>query len=108
MGWGHKRGAAVVAAGNQQSGADVGPVLAPKKLGVSLEDRPQADTGSQPAIIEQEGRARDPVCADDALVAVNRQQHAWYAAMGRRYRDDPLAPELLSQKSLFYAPPPPD
>ena len=102
IGWSHKRGAAVVAAGDQQSRRDIGPVLAPEEVEVSFEDRPQADTGPQPAIIEQEGRARGPVCANDALVAVNRQQHAWNAALRRRYRDDPLSTELLSKKSLFY------
>jgi hypothetical protein len=104
IGWSHKRGAAVVAAGDQQSRGDIGPVLAPEEVEVSFEDRPQADTGPQPAIIEQEGRARGPVCANDALVAVNRQQHAYGAALRRRYRDDPLSTELLSKKSLFYGP----
>ena len=100
----HKRGAAVAAAGDQQSRVDIGPVLAPEEVEVSFEDRPQTDTGPQPAIIEQEGRARRPVCANDALVAVNRQQHACNAALRRRYRDDPLSAKLLSKKSLFYGP----
>ena len=60
LGWSHKRGAAVVAACKQQSFAYIGPVLAPKKVEVSFEDRPQADPGPQPAIIEQEGRPRGP------------------------------------------------
>src|SRR5712692_8511077 len=81
MGWSHKRGAAVVAAGGQQSRVDICPVLAPEEVEVSFEDRPQADTGPQPAIIEHEGRARSPVCANDALVAVNREQHAYSAAL---------------------------
>src|SRR5258705_9295445 len=98
----HKRGAAVVAAGDQQSRVDIGPVLAPEEVEISFEDRPQADTGPQPAIIEQEGRARSPVCANDALVVVNRQQHAYSVARWRRYRDDPLSTELLSKNSLFY------
>ena len=102
IGWSHKRGPTVIAAGDQQSRRDIGPVLAPEEVDVSLEDRPQADTGPQPAIIEHEGRARDPVCADDALVAVNRQQHACSASLRRRYRDDPLSTELLTKKSLFY------
>ena len=68
IGWSHKRGAAVVAAGKQQSPAYIGPVLAPKKVEVSFEDCPQADTGLQSAIIEQEGPAGDAVCTDDALV----------------------------------------
>src|SRR6267154_1989810 len=102
IGWGHKRRAAVMAAGDQQSRGDIGPVLAPEEVEVSFEDRPQADTGPQPAIIKQQGRARGPVSANDALVAVNRQQHAYDAALRRRYRDDPLTTELLSKKSLFY------
>src|SRR5262249_29838543 len=104
IGWSHERGAALVAAGDQQSRVDIGPVLAPEEVEVSFEDRPQADTCPQPAIIEQEGRARGPVCANDALVAVNRQQHARNAALGRGYRDDPLSTELLAKKSLFYGP----
>src|SRR6202040_2916257 len=51
--------------------------------------------------IEHEGHARDPVCADDALVAVNRQQRAWRTSLLRRYRDDPLSTELLTKKALF-------
>jgi hypothetical protein len=76
MGRGHEREAAVVAPGKQQSLAYIDPVPAAKKVEVSFEDRPQADIGLQSAIIEQEGPARDPVCTDNALVAVNRQQHA--------------------------------
>jgi hypothetical protein len=74
----------------------------PEEVDVSLEDRPQADTRTEPAIIEHEGRARGPVCADNALVAVNRQQHACTPSLWRRYRDDPLSTELLTKKSLFY------
>jgi hypothetical protein len=74
--WSHKRGEAVVAAGEQQSLAYIGPVPAPKKVEVSFENRPQADTRLQPAIIEHEGPARNTVCTDDALIAVNREQHA--------------------------------
>ena len=102
IGWSHKRGPTVIAAGDQQSRRDIGPVLAPEELDVTLEDRPQADARLEPAIIEQEGRACDPVCADDALAAVNRQQHAWSTSLLRRYRDDPLSTELLTKKSLFY------
>jgi hypothetical protein len=29
----------------------------------------------EPVIVEHEGGARGPVCADDALVAGNRKQH---------------------------------
>src|SRR5580700_10219397 len=88
--WSHKRGAALVATDEQNSRKDVGPFFAPKEVDVSFEDRPQADTGPEPAIIEQEGPARNPVCADDALLGVNRQQHPWNDALGRRYRNDPL------------------
>jgi hypothetical protein len=102
IGWGHKRGPTVITAGDQQSRRDIGPVLTPEEVDVSLEDRPQADTRSEPAIIEHEGRARDPVCADDALVAVDRQQHACTPSLRRRYPDDPLSTELLTKKSLFY------
>src|SRR5258707_5624559 len=101
IGWSYKRGPAVIAAGDQQSRRDIGPVLAPEELDITLEDRPQTDTRAEPAIIEQEGRARDPVRADDALAAVNRQQHACSTSLRRRYRDDPLSAELLAKKSLF-------
>src|SRR5438132_10174472 len=102
FGWSHKRGPTVIAAGDQQSRGDIAPVLAPEEVDVSLENRPQAGTRLEPAIIEHEGRARDPVCADDVLVAVNRQQHAGSASLRRRYRDDPLSTELFTKKSLFY------
>src|SRR6476469_313110 len=102
FGWRHKRGATVIAAGEQQSRGGIAPVLAPEEVEISLEDRPQAGTRPEPAIAEHEGRPRDPVCADDALVAVNRQQHAWRASLRRRYRSDPLSTELLTKKSLFY------
>src|SRR5580693_5523272 len=102
IGWSHKPGAALVAPDEQHPRKDVGPFFAPKEVDASFEDRPQADTGAERAIIEQEGPARNPVCADDALVGVNRQQHTWNAAFGRRYRNDPLSAELLSKKSLFY------
>src|SRR5262249_1186323 len=61
-----------------------------------------ADAGAQRTIIEHERRARGPVCADDALVTVDRQQHPDNAALGRRHRDDPVLTELLSKESLFY------
>src|SRR5262249_2969973 len=48
--------------------------------------------------------ARSTICANDALVPVERQQHACDAALRRRYRDDPLSTELLAKKSLFYGP----
>src|SRR5260221_985135 len=102
IGWSHKRGPTVIAASDQQSRRDIGPLLAPEELDVTLEDRPQADTRAEPAIIEQEGRACDPGCADDALLAVNRQQHAWSTSLLRRYRDDPLSTELLTKEALFY------
>jgi hypothetical protein len=67
IGWGHKRGPTVIAADDQQSRRDIGSVLAPEEVHISFEDRPQADARPEPAVIEQEGRARDPVCADDAV-----------------------------------------
>ena len=81
---------------------DIGRVLAPKERAVLFEQAPQADTGSQPSIIEQERGACGSVCADDALVAVGGQQHAGSAIFRRGNRDDPLSAELLSEKSLFY------
>jgi hypothetical protein len=102
IGRGRKRGPAVIAAGYQQSRGDIGQVLTPEEVDVSLEDRPQADTLPERAIIKHEGHARDPVCADNALVAVNRQQHAFTPSLWRRYRDDPLSTELRTKKSLFY------
>jgi hypothetical protein len=66
----------IIAAGEQQSCGGITTVLAPEEVDVSLENRPQAGTRLEPAIIEYEGGTRDPVCADDALVAINRQQHA--------------------------------
>jgi hypothetical protein len=97
FGWSHKRGPTVIAAGDQQSGGDIAPVLAPEEVDVSLENRPQAGTRLEPAIIEQEGRARDPVCADDAsshLVYYGRAPsdgapssfRPWRNALSRRRR----------------------
>src|SRR6476646_1581994 len=94
---------AVAAAGNQERRADICSVLAPEEIEISLEEFPQADTGLQPSIIQQEGPARGAVCADNALVAVNGQQHAYELPLRRHYRDDPLSMELLSKKSLFYS-----
>jgi hypothetical protein len=54
---------------------EIGPALTPEEAVVSLEDRPQAATRPEPSIIEHRGRASHPICAHDALVAVNRQQH---------------------------------
>src|SRR5260370_15022139 len=82
----------------------MGAVLESEEVEISLEDHPQADTGPQPAIIEKEGRARGRVGGSVGLVDGNRQQHAYDAALRRRYRDDPLSTELLSKKSLFYGP----
>ena len=70
IGWSHKRGAALVAPDEQHSRKGVGLFFAPEEVDLSFEDRPQADTGPEPAIIEQEGPARNPVCADDALLGV--------------------------------------
>jgi hypothetical protein len=64
----HQCGAAVVAASDHQSRREIGSVLAPKYRDVSLEYRPQTDTGLQPSIIKQERRACDTV--RDPQVAV--------------------------------------
>jgi hypothetical protein len=48
----------------------------PKYRDVSLEFRPQTDTGLQPSIIKQQRRACDMVRAGDTLVLVHGQQHA--------------------------------
>jgi hypothetical protein len=93
----YERRAAVVAASDYQSRHDIATVLASKKLGFSLEYRPQADTGLQPTIIEQEGGSRDSVCADDPLVAVHSQQHARCALLCWRDRHDPLVTKMLSE-----------
>jgi hypothetical protein len=97
----YERRAIFIAAGDHESGRDIGGVLAPKQREISFKYAPQADTGHQPAIIEQEARARGPVCAD-ALAAVHGQQHTVDARLVRPDHDDPLSVELLSEKSLFY------
>src|SRR5258708_5014758 len=102
FGWRHKRGPTVIAAGDQQSRGDIAPVLTPEQVDVSFENRPQTGTCREPAIIEDKEGAGDPVRADYALVAVNRQQHARSASFRRRYRDNPLSTELLTKKSFFY------
>jgi hypothetical protein len=75
----------------------------PEEIEISFEEFPQADTGLQPPIIQQENPARGAVYADDALVAVNGQQHTYGLPLRRHYRDDPFSMELLSKKSLFYS-----
>jgi hypothetical protein len=91
IGWSHKRGAALVAAGEKKPPRkNIGSVLAPKEVEVPFEDRPLAETGPERAIIEQEGPARGPVCADDALVAFNRQQHGANPTLRQCYRHDPV------------------
>jgi hypothetical protein len=69
----------------------------------SLEYRPQADTGFQPPIIQQEGGSRDSIRADDALVAVYSQQPAGCALLCRRDRHDPLVTKMFSEKPLLYS-----
>jgi hypothetical protein len=48
IGWSHKHGPTVVAAGNQHPRRDIGSVLAPEKVDVSLENRPQAEYACPP------------------------------------------------------------
>ena len=102
--WSNKCRTAVTSAGNQERRADICSGFAPEEIEISFEEFPQADTGLQRPIIQQEGPARCTVCADDALVAVNGQQHAYELPLRRHYRDDPLSMKLLSKKSLFYSP----
>ena len=101
----HEGWAALAAAGEEQLRIGIGLVLAPKEVGVPLEDRPQADAGVEPVIIEHEGPARDPAGPDNPLAGVDRQQHAGSAAVERRDRDDPLPTMLLAKESLFYGAP---
>ena len=93
---------AVGTARNLEHRADICSVLAPEEIEISFEEFPQADTGLQPPIFQQEDPARGAVYANDALVAVNGQQDTSGLPLGRHYRDDPLSMELLSKKSLFY------
>jgi hypothetical protein len=72
----HQGRAALAAAGDHEARGDVGFLLASKELEIPLEYRPQTDSGLKSAIIEQEGSARDAVCAHHALVAIHCQQHA--------------------------------
>src|SRR6266699_3632107 len=54
------------------------------------------------AIIEQEGSARDAVCADHALVAVHRQQRARGILTRRRDRNDPMMTEIFAKEPFLY------
>src|SRR5262245_36579178 len=94
---------AVASSGNQERRADICSVLASEEFEISLKEFPQADTDLKPPIIQQEGPARGTVCADDALVGVNGQQHTYELSLWWHYCDDPLSMELLSKKSLFYS-----
>src|SRR6516164_7698843 len=94
---------AVVSAGNEERRADICSILAPEEIEISFEKFPQADTGLQRPIIQQERPARGAVCSDDALVAVNGQQHTYELPLRWHYRDDPLPMKLPSKKSLFYS-----
>jgi hypothetical protein len=98
----HQGGAALAAARDHQARGDISPILASKEFEIALEHRPQADTGLKTAIIEQEGSARDAVCADDALVAIHRQQNAGRILTRRRDRNDPMMTEMLAKEPLFY------
>ncbi len=102
IGWGHKCGPAVIAAGDQQSRRDIGPVLTPEEV----TSRSKIDHKLIPARSPRSSSMRDargdPVCADNALVAINRQQHACTPSRRRCDCDDPLSKELLTKISLFY------
>src|SRR5215470_2859553 len=100
--WRNKCRTAVAAGGNQERRAEIHSVLAPEDVWISLEEFPYGYAGLQSAIIQQESPARGTVCADDALVTINGQQHTCGRPVRRHYRDDPLSMELLSKKSLFY------
>src|SRR6516162_3607318 len=93
---------AVTSAGNQERSANICSVLVPEEIEISFEEFPQADTGLQRPIIQQEGPARGAVCAQDALVGIDGQQNAYELPLRGHYGDDPLSMELLSKKSLFY------
>ena len=62
----------------------------------------------QRAIIEQERSARGSGCADNALAAVDGQQHPCDASPRRRNRHDPLSAELFLEESApLWRPPTP-
>ena len=94
----HERGAAVIAAGDHQSRRDVGSVVAPKYRDVSLEYRPQTDTGLQPSIIKLQRRACDTV--RDPQVAVHVPQRAQGSLFGYGYWPI-VRTTLLSGRVLF-------
>jgi hypothetical protein len=81
---------------------DIGLILPSKEFEVSLEYRPQADTGFEPAIIEQEVSARGSVSTDDVLVAIHCQQHAGRILLRWRDCNHPILTKVLSKKPFFY------
>src|ERR1700758_5075934 len=86
----HQRRPSLVAARDYQARRKVVRVLAPKKHWVALEQGPQADTRSQPLIVEQKRGAGGSVCPDDPLIIVHGNQHLRLAILERRNRDDPF------------------
>jgi len=97
LGRGHQRKPCIVAAGDDELRRNIRGILAPKETGVSFEYAPQADPASEPVIIEQQGGARGPACADDALVVIQGHQHPRGALFWRCHRDDPSLAEALSE-----------
>src|SRR5947209_1703970 len=98
----HQRRPSLVAARDYQSRRKIVRVLAPKQHWVALEQSPQADTSSQPLIVEQKAGARGSVCPDDPLITVHGKQHLWLAILERRNRDDPFSTKPLPEKSACY------
>src|SRR6516162_4546341 len=102
LGGSHQRRPSLVAPGDDEQRRDIARILPPKKRAVLFKEVPQADTGAQRAIVEQERSARGSVCADNALAAIDGEQHACGALVRRRNRDDPLSTELLPEKPFLY------
>src|SRR5437868_8715032 len=99
---GRQRRPSLVAARDYQSRRKIDRVLAPKKRWVALEQSPQADTSSQPLIVEQKGGTRGSVCPDDPLITVHGKQHLWLAIFERRNRDDPFSTKAVPEKSACH------
>src|SRR5438477_5350113 len=98
----YQRRPSLVAAGDYQSRRKIVDVLAPKKRWVALEQSPQADTVSQPLIVEQKRYTRGSVCPDDPLIGVHGEQHLRLAILERRNRDDPFSTKPLPEKSACH------
>src|SRR5438270_4615145 len=82
LGWRHQCRQDLIAAYDDKSCRDVARVVPPKERAVSFEEGPEAAPGSEPFIIEQERGSRGSVCAHDALVMVDGQQHSRAAMFG--------------------------